>query len=482
MSVESPFRISGNKLLHRGLIAALLAIMLCSGNVSGQARTSSPPQDFRLKVSANGHWLQYADGRPFFYLGDTAWQLFHTLKREEADLYLANRASKGFTVIQGAALIGSMDEPNAYGDKPLIDRDPTHPNEQYFRHVDYIVNKAESLGMFIGMLPAWGNVWARHGIKPPYVFNAENARAYGRFLGSRYKTKPIIWILGGDRSVQTEEERALLEALAAGLREGDGGTHLITYHPTGPGLSSAYFAQQSILDFNMYQSSHGAHDHDNGLFAEHDYALKPPKPTVDGEPRYETMPVGFYYRQASRYDRMDDYDVRQAAYWSVLGGACGHTYGNNNIWQMWQPGRNPAILANLPWQQSLDHPGAFQMGIMRRLFESRPFEKLVPAPQMIVDGPTSGGAKIRAEVADDGSFAFIYSPRGESFTVDRTRLKATRINEIWFDPRYGAAYYVHNTESGGYQTYAPPTSGRGQDWVLILEDAEAKFPTPGTVQ
>jgi hypothetical protein len=454
--------------LRRGSFACAVLLLSCSV----LAQTAAP----RLKVSPNHRWLQYSDGRPFFYLGDTSWRLFPNVTREQADLYLANRAAKGFTVIQ-ACILNNVDEPNAYGDKPLIDRNPQTPNEAYFRHVDYIVNKAEQLGLFIGMLPTWGNNWTRHNAKPPYLFTVENARPYGRFLGSRYRNKPIIWILGGDEGIRSDEERAIVESLAAGLREGDGGTHLITYHPRGPGRSSDYFPQESILDFNMYQSSHGAHDHDNGLFAEHDYALQPAKPTLDGEPRYETLPVGFYYPEASKYDRFDDYDVRQAAYWSILSGACGHTYGNNNVWQMWDSNHKPEISPNMPWYQSLDHPGAFQMGLMRRLFESRPFQKLVPDAALVPNGPTNGGAKIRAERADDGSFAFIYSPRGESFTIDKSRLKVARLKEIWFDPRYGASY-SHTTTAEAYQTYAPPTSGRGQDWLLILEDDAAGFPAP----
>jgi hypothetical protein len=266
--------------------------------------------------------------------------------------------------------------------------------------------------------------------------------------------------------------------MAEGLREGDGGSHLITYHPRGPGLSSDYFHQAEWLDFNMSQSSHGAHDHDNGLYAEHDYALEPPKPTLDGEPRYEGIVAGFYFQNTNRNDRFDDYDVRQAAYWSLLAGACGHTYGHSSVWQMWAPGREPAIGADVPWHEALDHPGAFQMRLVRRLFESRPFEKLVPDQSLIVDGPRTGGAKIRAARASDGSFAFIYSPRGERFTIDKSKISGRRTKEIWFNPRYGNVSLVHTADTKGIQTYTPPTSGRGNDWVLIVEDETAGFPLP----
>jgi len=441
----------------------------------------------QLKVSENGRYLVTTSGKPFFYLGDTAWELFHRLNREEADLYLENRAAKGFTVIQAVALAeqNGLNTPNPYGHRPLKDNDPLRPdvkdgpNNDYWDHVDYIVDKAASLGLFIGMLPTWGDKWQPGGGSGPLVFNPDNAGMFCEWIAQRYEHQPIIWILGGDRNIYTEADREMIEAMAFGLRKGDGGRHLITYHPRGPGLSSDYFHSADWLDFNMFQSSHAARDHDNGLYARHDYTLTPPKPTLDGEPRYESIPVGFYRQDLPRIIRFDDYDARQAAYWSLLAGACGHTYGNNNIWQMWAPGRKPVIYANVPWDQALDHPGAFQMGHVRRLFESRPFHTLVPNENFIKDGPIRGGAKIRGALAADGSFAFVYTPRGDSFSVDLGVFPSRRVRESWFDPRYGVSSAIHTGDNRGIQTYTPPTQGRGQDWVLILDAADRNFPLPG---
>jgi hypothetical protein len=433
----------------------------------------------KLQVAADHRHLRYEDGMPFFYLGDTAWELFHRLNREEAHYYLHNRAEKGFTVIQAVALaeLDELDTPNAYGDRPLLNHDPATPNDAYFRHVDAIVDDAQELGLFIGMLPTWGRWWKQVG-REEAIFTVANARIYGRFLGERYRDKAIIWILGGDQNIESQEERAVIDALALGVKEGDDGEHLITFHPRGPGRSAECLHQAKWLDFNMCQSSHGAHDHDTGLFIAQDYALEPPKPTVDGEPRYETMPVGFYFKDSNRYDRFDDYDVRQAAYWALFSGACGHAYGHNCVWQMWTPEREPKLWATTPWQEALDHPGAFQMGLLRRLFQSRPFQTLVPDQDMIVDGPTTGGAKIRAVRSKQGVFAFIYSPRGEPFTINKTVLTARRLREFWYDPRYGSLYHVHTGDNASFQTYTPPTSGRGNDWILVIEDDQAEFPAP----
>src|SRR3712207_6640085 len=83
----------------------------------------------RLKVSDNKRFLVKADGTPFFYLGDTGWELLHQLSRNEAYTYLSNRAAKGFTVIQ-TVVLGEMDGltvPNANGDLPFTNLDPTKP-------------------------------------------------------------------------------------------------------------------------------------------------------------------------------------------------------------------------------------------------------------------------------------------------------------------------------------------------------------------
>jgi hypothetical protein len=442
----------------------------------------------QLRVSENKRYLVTSEGRSFFWLGDTAWELFHRLNLEEAGRYLEDRSSKGFTVIQAVALaeLDGLNTPNAYGHRPLIDLDPNRPDvkpgsdNDYWDHVDAIVGRANALGLFVGLLPTWGDKWqSTKGGTGPVVFNPNNARVFGEWLGQRYRDQDVIWILGGDRNIESDSDYRIIESMAQGLRAGDGGRHLITYHPRGPGRSSDYFHGADWLDFNMHQSSHGARDHDNGLFTRMDYELTPPKPTLDGEPRYELIPVGFYNQDVARNVLFDDDDVRQAAYWSLLAGACGHTYGHSSIWQMWAPGRNAVLGARVPWYEALDHPGAFQMGLARRLFESRPFQNLVPHDDFIVDGPRHGPAKVRGARAADGSFAFIYSARGEPFSVRMDVIQSTSVQATWFDPRYGLSFPIHRSGNEGVQTFSPPSSGRGADWVLVLDDASAGFPPPG---
>jgi hypothetical protein len=299
------------------------------------------------------------------------------------------------------------------------------------------------------------------------IFHQENAGIYGEFLGKRYKDAGIIWILGGDILPRTQAEIETLRAMAYGLRRGDDGRHLITYHPFGPGQSSKMFHHEPWLDFNMNQSSHGARDHDNGYFIKKDRALDPPKPTLDGEPRYEQLLVGFYYNGYTQIaDRFDDFDVRQAAYWAVFSGACGHTYGNNNIWQMWEPNREPVSGANVHWCEALFHSGALQMRHLRNLMETHDFSTLSPLPELLVDGPDRSAERI--VICGNDTIVLAYSPYGCAFAMDHYWVKKP-CQASWFDPRYGVLYPLLKTPQDAFQTYVPPTAGRGCDWVLVLD-------------
>ncbi|HET6384475.1 MAG TPA: glycoside hydrolase family 140 protein [Armatimonadota bacterium] len=435
-----------------------------------------------LEVSANRHFLVHADGAPFFWLGDTAWELFHRLNLNEAELYLENRRAKGFTIIQAVCLAehGGLVEPNAYGHTPLIENDPARPDVRaegdYWSHVDAIILIAEQKGLYVGLLPTWGDKVTKGWGEGPEVFTPVNALAYGRFLGTRYRESPnIIWILGGDRN--EEGKRLIWEAMADGLQDGDGGRKLIGYHPQGGSSSSSFFQDAPWLAFNMLQSGHSQRDEPNYRAIERDYHLEPVKPCVDGEPRYEDHPIGFNPENGW----FDDYDVRQAAYWALFSGAFGHTYGCHDVWQFYSPGRAPISHTRTPWQEAVDLPGASQMIHARRLMLSRPFLSRIPDQSLIGSGQGEGAGHARATRSDDGSYAFIYLPTGRPVSADLARLSGMTTNAWWYDPRTGESTTIGRLATSGQRQFTPPSSGRGRDWVLVLDDASHYFPAPGTV-
>ena len=309
----------------------------------------------------------------------------------------------------------------------------------------------------------------------PEVFTPENARAYGAFLGRRYRDAPVIWILGGDRAPEEEEDLAIVRAMADGILEGDGGHHLMTYHPMGGRKSWEWFHDDDWLDIHLFQSGHGAPDAPNYAFTAEGYALSPARPVLDGEPRYEDHPIDWDPEKGW----FDAFDVRQAAYWSVLSGAAGHTYGNHNIWQLWQSGREPVSSARTPWKSALAHSGAAQMGFMKNLFLSRDFLALVPDREL-VSATHEGPCHIRAARHQDGQYMMAYSPCGRTIAVDLSRLAGERYRAWWYDPRTGAPTAIGTFEAENASAFDPPgEEGRGHDWVLVIDEFGSIVPPPG---
>lgn len=458
----------------------LTALLMISGMLAAQQPFTKGP----LKVSDNQRYLAHPDGSPFFYLGDTAWELLHRLNRDEANQYLKRRAEQGFTVIQAVVLaeFDGLKEPNPYGQTPLISNDPTKPNPAYFTHVDYIIDKAAEYGLVIGLLPTWGDkIFKDKWGQGPEVFTAENARVYGQWLGDRYKNrKNIIWILGGDRNPRAgSADVAVWRAMADGILAGVGGSAnaLMSFHPQPTGVeeggASKWFQQDTWFDINMHQTGHcrdtPVYDHITTS-----YNRQPTKPTMDAEPIYEDHPVCFNVTQLGTSNA---FDVRKAAYLDLFAGAHGHTYGCHDVWQMYSPSRPAVNGPHIYWPEALELPGANQMMFVRRLMQSRPQFDRVPDQSLVVENNLCPAERIQATRGTD--YAFVYTAAGKPFTVRLNKMSVKQWRANWFDPRTGKTRSAETVAGQRQQRFIPPTSGYGQDWILILDDVSRRYPMPG---
>lgn len=422
-----------------------------------------------LKVEKGKRYLSQDDNLPFFWLGDTAWELFHRLTFEEAQSYLSVRASQGYNVIQAVALaeFDGLNQPNRNGDRPLKDNDPTKPDEKYFQHVDRVIAEAAKLGMYIGLLPTWGDKFNKKWGMGPEIFTTENAFAYGKFLAARYKGQNVIWILGGDRNPENPKQIAIINAMAAGIRQMVGSSQIITYHPSGGGFSSNFFHEATWLDMNTFQSGHDMKDRKNYQMLQKDYNRTPVKPTLDAEPRYEDHPINW----KSELGYFNDFDVRQAAYWSVFSGACGHTYGCQDVWQMFNINNNPPIAyARTNWKTAIHLPGAYQMGYMKSLMNSHPWWELVPANDVIMnDNPEDPGYQIAA-VSAKKDFLMAYTPYGRPLKINLSTLTAKSLIAYWFNPRDNTTVKIGSFTNQTEQEFKPYAQGPGTDWILVVDD------------
>ncbi|MCR2804860.1 glycoside hydrolase family 140 protein [Paenibacillus soyae] len=433
----------------------------------------------KLKVSETGRYLAHEDGSPFFWLGDTAWELFHKLNREDAKHYLSCRAEQGFNVVQAVALaeLVGLTTGNAYGRMPLFrdaagTYDPSQPDVSgeysYWDHVDYILETAKAMGLYVAMLPTWGDKFnARHG-KGPEIFTPSNAYAYGKWLGARYRDAPhLIWVLGGDRGLQTRKHFEVIVGMARGLKEGDGGCHLMTFHPKGSSSSSYHAHGEEWLDFNMIQSGHGELEPANYKMVAADYGLVPAKPVLDGEPCYEDIPRAFNPRNGY----FDEADVRRAAYYAVFSGACGHTYGHHSVWAM-SDGmydsvelKEPGPFFIMHWKDALRRPGAGQMRHLKELWTRFRMEDGEPDQELLA--ANFEGSNYRAALRGR-SASMIYCPNGLYVDVRMDRVGGGQVRAAWFNPRDGRFSDEGSFPGEGERRFACPSSGRGNDWVLVL--------------
>lgn len=429
-----------------------------------------------LKVGSDSQYIVTGDDEPFFWLGDTAWEMIHRLNREEVDQYLTDRANKGYTVIQTVVLaeLDGLNTPNAYGEKPLVGNDPTRLNDKYFQHVDYVLKKADKLGLYIGLLPTWGDKFNRKWGTGPEIFTPENAKAYGKLLAQRYmKYNNLVWILGGDRALESETHYAVIRAMAQGIREVDD-KHLITYHPVGAKLATDFLKDDPWLDLDMYQSGHSR------TAREYSYVINGKKastrrPIINGEARYENIPDRFWEDKA--YSWLDDADARVSAYWSMIAGAAGYTYGCNDIWQMYEIGRDPVIQARTGWQAALQLPGSTQMGYMRQIFAKLPWQKMSLRQDLIVSNNPENESYTLCAMGADGKFAVAYTPLGNPVKIDLSKMDAKRIRAWWFNPRSGKVKPAGEYETAQSREFTPWSKGWGSDFLLVLvaEDFRVDF-------
>ena len=408
-------------------------------------------------------------GKPFFWLGDTAWLLFQNLSDEEAYVYLKNRADKGYNVIQAvlAFVTGDMPE-NSKKSARRFDLN----EEMYWEHCDKIIQMAENLGMYMGLLPCWGTLVSSG------IVNMENVEQYADFLIKRYgQYKNIIWILGGD--IKADNYKEIYNVLGKKLKQANP-ERLVGYHPFGRCSSSLWFNDAEWLDFHMFQSGHRRYDQccmgawddtsncmsmfgeDNWKYVNYDRAAGS-RPTLDGEPSYEWIVQGLH-------DAAQPYwvakDVRRYAYWSVFAGSAGHTYGDNAIFMFFDGNKESVIFGvKEHWKAAVHHAGSGQMRYLKELMESVDYPSGRQADELIVGGQRERHERIAVFAGKE--FLFAYTFLGKDFELD---VKAYKGKDIWFlRPATGIYSYYGKVTEDIFTYHEIPSFNEDTDMVVVIK-------------
>jgi len=472
-----------------------------------------------LRPTANGHALEYADGTPYFMLGDTWWPAgtFRFKWTEEQGGkppgpdagfkdYVLFRKAQGFNSIAMLAAFPAwaedgkparvhMDDDKKYtlrqqwplpgttlgkamhneGGRPFLfpGRVPRHENlvpdldrinPAYFQHVDKKIDYLNAQGFtpFLevarrDIIPAWKKY---HAWPDSYV-------RYVQYISARYQAHHLLlspihydWANG---TIPPLEFNPVVNMLIAKYGRPPFGT-----------LLSTNSNPSSLLNFGEGEDARWLDVHQTGNGREHEYYYhhtehfyaRPTRPSITGEPYY----AGHAPQHAPGGSEKDDRNCRSAMYGNFLsGGLGGHIYGAASIW----PGDIEPNLPRNMWHAFL-WKSAAQIAHFRAFVFSRGrrFQDLIPATEQLVPNrnyQTLGfeGWSFAARSPERDWF-LIYLEKGCPEVSVRSLPRDSRWTARWFDPRSGAwsdAGTFTANENYKIKLPEPPTN---DDWALSL--------------
>jgi hypothetical protein len=433
------------------------AIGATGGRVVGDAPT------FPLMVDSSGRFLTSSAGAPFLIWADSAWSMFAQPTMAEVKQYLDDRVARGFNaclanLIEHEFTTHSPAWRNANGVLPFdASNNFDQPTAAYFDHCVAVLAEAAARGVVVFVVPSYlGFVSTDEGWYD--VMQAQTTgqmRTYGQYVGTRLRgSNNVIYMMGGDRDPASKTRT---QEVAAGIRDVDT-SKVFTAH-CAPGTvphvfwSGETWMAAGVSLANAYTKSADDIPYPEGVT---EYNRSPTRPWLNIEDRYEGGPS---------HDQATPLQIRHQAWWNVLSGACGHFYGQNEVWQFASG-----------WQSSLNTTGVRHNTIASSTLRARDWWRLVPdfSSTMVTAGRGTNGSAdyVTAARAADGSFGLAYLPTSRQVTIAMGQFSGT-VDARWMDPTNQSYTVIGlNLANSGSSNFTPPggdNAGGDDDWVLILD-------------
>ena len=447
------------KIINRGFAIVLLTGMLLSPKAYGQSYS------YPLKLSNNSRHLVDQSGKPFFWMGDSAWSLIAQLSREDAALFLEDRRQKGFSVVMASLIehqFSSNPPRNYYGTLPFSGQNFTTPNESYFAHADYVISQAAQRGIIVLLFPLYLGYGCGSQGWCAEVASASmsDMRAWGRYVGNRYRNYDnIVWAIGGDTDPTPVRDK--VREFVNGVRDNDT-RHLFTTHNQPESFAITPWPNESWLNINnVYSYSYSLYQY---------CAIA-----------YNRSPVMPFFLLESTYENEHGataVQLRMQAYWPPLTGGIGSIFGNCPIWHF---GSAASWCGSTNWKGQLSSPGSVSMMYVQKLFTSREWHLLVPdlnhTAMTAGYGSWGDSSYVTAALTSNGHTLIAYLTSSRQVTVDMSKISGTQARGWWYKPADGTTTPIGVFATSGSRGFTPPSSG---DWVLVVDDASLNLPAPGT--
>ncbi|MEM7655048.1 MAG: DUF4038 domain-containing protein [Bacteroidota bacterium] len=441
--------------VYRSVVPFWMVFCFCSG--AGILQAQLP----KLAIAENQRFLVREDGKPFVWIGETNW-LFAKLPPKTIDRLLDVRSQQGFTVM----FVSCREDRYDGGGPGKI----TQPNEIWWAYLDEYLEKCEQRNLYVGITLGWWGIARNH--------TAEELYQYGKWVGNRYKDRNnLIWLTLGEAGSHERKKGPLpaghVEALVKGIREGDTGNKLLTIHADFR-RSTSITDHAALCDFNNWQTSQWCCRSDLPRkddrtwtvweAIQYDYQQRyegKPKPTLDSEAWYE---------QNKDFCGVTSFYIRRRAYFTLFAGAFGHTYGAGGIWD----GLTEAEACSGDALAAIQYPGARDMGYVSRFLHrlGADWLQLRPDQSFVASGNSEAyDTHLQSTIAENQSFALVYSASDHPYTIDVSRLAGKRLVVSWYNPRtdeYLPAVRLRLADGPQQEVDPPGENGPGNDWVLMV--------------
>jgi hypothetical protein len=417
----------------------------------------------KLKVSANGRYFETVDGRPWFWLADTAWNGALRGDTDEWVRYLDLRVSQGFAAVQFVTGPWRGCRSPRHGRTWEVVDGKLRFNEGALAKMDEWFTLMASRGL----VPSPVMVWDNNPADPFFDWSEETCIAVGRMMVERWASFDPVWILAGDGDYRSDAQAARWKRIGRAVfgEQAPAGT-LATMHPCGVSWVGDLFAGEPWYSFVGVQSGHGSVDHDLDFLVAGPYSYRwyeIEKPFINMEPNYEL--ARSYHEEVA----LTDYHVRRVAYWSLLGApTAGLTYGNNNIW-VWaqaegeQAEGHGAIWVAGKWTAGLETPGVASLTVMRRIFDRLGWSDLVPSRELLALQPgwADPNRFLSCAAKRDGTLLVAYLPVGGKVRFTGA-VPVRDLPARWVDPRTG------DESPATFDARSESAAPDERDWLLVL--------------
>ena len=415
---------------------------LCTSPI-GQSRFA---QHGPIRVAKDHHHFEHADGSPFFWMADAAWNAPRLSSTRDWIIYTQARAGQNFSAVQWSAASG----PDAKNHSAFTGRSRIAIDPAYFQALDAKVDLMNRAGLLSVIAPLWGNENVTDDLPE------EQISLLIRYLNARWGAYDVAWLL-------TVPDGRSARWLRIGREVFADSTHAPVILFPGE-LNSGFdeFRKEKWIDafgFGLGQNMNS----DSGKWLvsgplSRESANQPARPFINVLPPMENGLA------AQSQTRINADDVRRIAWSSLLlTPSAGVSYGAQDV-ATWNATRQ----SKLPtWQVSLFLPGAKQMSQIPTGIESLEWWTLHPAPKSVATQPGNNNPNryIANAENDAKNLSLTYIPQERTLDLYLEALPSAPVIQ-WLNPRTGkksAAVAVI-----GARTCQLPTPDKG-DWVLIAK-------------